>query len=293
MIRASGCDDYHSTHHRRGRILTPGEITSHSGSGCGSVQTKQGDERRRLILDHARGSGYIEVTEVALRLDVAAETVRRDLKVLEEHGLVRRIHGGAYPVDGAGFETNMAHRSGHLVPEKRRIAAAAAQNLGDAETVYLDEGFTPQLVAEEIIKLHRPLTVVTSALTVAGMLAPVDGLSVILLGGRVRGRTLATLDHWAIAMLADLVIDVAILGTNGISRDRGLTTPEPAVSAVKKKVVEVSRRRMFVGVHTKFGVNSFCKFADVADFETLITDSGLSTFDAHRYTAIGPSVIRV
>jgi DeoR family fructose operon transcriptional repressor len=293
MIRASGCDDYHSTHRRRGRILTPGEITSHSGSGCGSVQTKQGDERRRLILDHARGSGYIEVTEVALRLDVAAETVRRDLKVLEEHGLVRRIHGGAYPVDGAGFETNMAHRSGHLVPEKRRIAAAAAQNLGDAETVYLDEGFTPQLVAEEIIKLHRPLTVVTSALTVAGMLAPVDGLSVILLGGRVRGRTLATLDHWAIAMLADLVIDVAILGTNGISRDRGLTTPEPAVSAIKKKVVEVSRRRMFVGVHTKFGVNSFCKFADVADFETLITDSGLSTFDAHRYTAIGPSVIRV
>jgi DeoR family fructose operon transcriptional repressor len=257
------------------------------------VQTKQGDERRRLILDHARGSGHIEVTEVALRLDVAAETVRRDLKVLEEHGLVRRIHGGAYPVDGAGFETNMAHRSGHLVPEKRRIAAAAAQNLGDAETVYLDEGFTPQLVAEEIIKLHRPLTVVTSALTVAGMLAPVDGLSVILLGGRVRGRTLATLDHWAIAMLADLVIDVAILGTNGISRDRGLTTPEPAVSAIKKKVVEVSRRRMFVGVHTKFGVNSFCKFADVADFETLITDSGLSTFDAHRYTAIGPSVIRV
>ena len=57
---------------------------------------------------------------------------------------------------------------------------------------------------------------------------------------------------------------------------------------MKHKVVEVSRRRLFVGVHTKFGTNSFCKFADVADFETLITDTGLSTHDAHRYTALGP-----
>jgi DeoR family fructose operon transcriptional repressor len=257
------------------------------------MQTKTGDERRRLILDHARGHCHIEVAQLALQLDVAAETVRRDLKVLEEHGLVRRTHGGAYPMDGAGFETNMAHRSGHRVPEKRRIAVAAAEHLGDAETVYLDEGFTPLLVAEEVIKLTRPLTVVTASLTAAGIVAPADNMTVILLGGRVRGQTLGTVDYWATNMLSDLVIDLAILGTNGISRDRGLTTPDPAVSAVKRKVVEVSRRRLFVGVHTKFGVNSFCKFADVADFETLITDTGMSTHDAHRYGALGPAVVRV
>ncbi len=257
------------------------------------MQTKQGEERRRLILDHARGTGHIEVTEVALRLDVAAETVRRDLKVLEEHGLVRRIHGGAYPVEGAGFESNMDHRSGHRVPEKRRIAMAAMESLGDAETVYLDEGFTPQLVAEELLKLNRPLTVVTSSLTAAGILAGTDAMSVILLGGRVRGRTLATSDHWTIGMLSDLVVDLAILGTNGISRDRGLTTPVPAVSAVKQKVVQISRRRLFVGVHTKFGINSFCRFADVSDFETLVTDTGMSAHEAHRYSALGPTVMRV
>ena len=132
-------------------------------------------------------------------------------------------------------------------------------------------------MAEELIKLQRPFTVVTASLSVAGLLAPVETMSVILLGGRVRGRTLGTVDYWATNMLSDLVIDLAVLGTNGISRDRGLTTPDPAVSAVKHKVVEVSRRRLFVGVHTKFGTHSFCKFADVADFETLITDTGLST----------------
>ncbi|WP_395727384.1 DeoR/GlpR family DNA-binding transcription regulator [Nakamurella sp.] len=257
------------------------------------MRTEAGEKRRRLILEHARGNGHIDVADIAGRLEVAAETIRRDLKVLEDHGLVRRTHGGAYPTDGAGFETTMTYRSGHRVPEKRRIAAAAAGKLGEAETIYLDEGFTPQLVAEELIKLQRPLTMVTASLAVAGALAPVETMSVILLGGRVRGRTLGTVDHWATTMLSDLIIDLAILGTNGISRDRGLTTPDPAVSAVKHKVIEVSRRRLFVGVHTKFGTNSFCKFADVADFHTLVSDTGLSAGDARRYAALGPEVIRV
>jgi DeoR/GlpR family transcriptional regulator of sugar metabolism len=165
--------------------------------------------------------------------------------------------------------------------------------LGDAATVYVDEGLTPGLVADELIRLEQQLTVVTSSLSVAGTLAPVKSISVILLGGRVRGASLATVDHWAVDMLSDLVLDLAILGTNGISLDRGLTTPDPAVSAVKHKVVQVSRRCVLIAVHTKFGVNSFCRFAEVADFETLVTDVGLSTHDAHRYTALGPSVIRV
>ena len=257
------------------------------------MHTKMADERRRRILERARAAGRIAVSEIAEQLDVAPETVRRDFKTLEEHGLIRRTHGGAFPVDGAAFETTVSRSSEYLLAEKRRIAVAAVNTMSDAATVYLDEGFTPSLVAGELIKLNSRLTVVTSSLAVAGVLAPAESISVILLGGRVRGGSLATVDHWAIEMLSDLVLDLAILGTNGISRDRGLTTPDPAVSAVKHKVVEVSRRRILVAVHTKFGVNSFCRFADVADFETLVTDVGLSAHDAHRYTAVGPAVVRV
>lgn len=111
---------------------------------------------------------------------------RRDLKTLEGHRLIRRTHGGAYPVDGAAFETTVSRSSEYLLAEKRRIAAAAANALGDAGTLYLDEGFTPSLVAGELINLKAQLTVVTSSLLVAGMLAPVQSISVILLGGRVR-----------------------------------------------------------------------------------------------------------
>ena len=257
------------------------------------MNIRHGEERRRLILAHARGSGHIGVSDLADELDVAAETVRRDLKVLEDHGLIRRTHGGAYPIEGAVFETNMEYRSQSWVAEKRRIAAATVDQLGPAESVFIDEGFTPQLVAEEVARSGRTLTVVTASLTAAAALSSSATVEVILLGGRVRGGTLGTVDHWATAMLAQFVLDLAVLGANGISRERGLTVPSTAVAAVKTKALEVSRRRIFVGIHTKFGVTSFCRFAEIGQFETLITDSALSAHEAHRYSALGPQVIRV
>src|SRR5690606_10473699 len=106
------------------------------------------EERQREIVRLARATGSVDVTALAADLGVAKETVRRDLRALEDHGLVRRTHGGAYPVESAGFETTLAFRATSHVPEKRRVAAAAAELLGDAETVFIDEGFTPQLIAE-------------------------------------------------------------------------------------------------------------------------------------------------
>lgn len=100
------------------------------------------EERQREIIKAARRTGAVDVTTLAAELGVAKETVRRDLRALEDHGLIRRTHGGAYPVESAGFETTLAFRATSHVPEKRRIALAAAELLGDAETVFVDEGFT-------------------------------------------------------------------------------------------------------------------------------------------------------
>jgi len=249
------------------------------------------DERQRQILVRARTDGRVQVGSLAADLAVAEETVRRDLRELVDRGVLQRVHGGAYPVESAGFESNIKHRSTSLVGEKRRIAVAAVERMHGAETVYIDEGVTPQFVAEAI-RPENPITVVTSSLLAAGSLADATNVTVLLLGGRLRGRTLATVDHWALRMLGDLVIDLAFLGANGISRDHGLTTPDPAVAAVKSEVVARARRRVFVGLHTKFGVASFCRFADVTDFEALVTDTGLSPSEARRYSVLGPQVVR-
>ena len=254
--------------------------------------TANRDARFREIVASTRDQGRVEVSDLATQLGVAHETVRRDLTVLEQQGLVRRAHGSAYPVDNAGFETSMDYRSSHLVPEKRRIAAAAIELIGAASTVYLDDGFTPHLIAQQLHATDRSLTVITPSIPVATVLAPHKAMTVIVLGGDVRRRTLGTVGHWVTDMLSTLLIDVAILGSNGISRERGLTTPLPAVSDVKAKVLTHSRRNIFVGVHTKFGVDSFSRFAEVSDFQVLVTDRGLASHQARRYAELGPRVIR-
>ena len=249
-------------------------------------------DRLSQILTLARDRGRVDVSTLAPELGVAPETVRRDLAALVSRGLLRRVHGGAIPAESAAFETDAGYRAQANVAQKRRIAAASARLLEGAESVFIDEGFTPLLVAEELSLLGR-LVVVTASLPAALALSNDPHATVLVLGGRMRGRTSATVDHWALRMLWEMWIDVAFLGANGISRDRGVTTPDPAVAAMKQEAVRRSRRRILIADHTKFGMISLCRFAELGDFGTVVTDTGLSAREASRYEALGPRVIRV
>lgn len=242
------------------------------------------EERRQLLVARARSDGRIDVAAISEELDMAPETIRRDLNVLESHGLLRRTHGGAVPVERFGFEGALATRAVTMREEKARIAKAAVTLLEDAESIYLDEGSTIQVLAEALPP-DRQLTVVTNALPTAVALGGWANINLLLLGGRVRSQTLGAIDHWATGMLADLVIDLAFLGTNGVSMEHGLTTPDPAVAAVKSTAVTAARRRVLVADHTKFGVNSFCRFARVRDLEAIVTDTGLPDEEAEAYRA--------
>ena len=248
------------------------------------------DSRQRRIVEFARTRGRVEVLALAEELNVASETIRRDLKVLAGRRMLKRVHGGAIPLETAAFESTVEYRSQVDLAQKHRIAAAAADLLHGAETVYLDEGFTPRLIAERLA--DQKLTVVTSSLLAAEALAHSETVTVMLLGGRMRGRTLATVDNWAVERLRSLVIDVAYLGTNGITPEHGLTTPDPAVAAVKQTAVSVATRRILVAADSKFGETSFCRFAEVSDFETIVTGTELPGAEAARYEALGPSMVR-
>lgn len=248
------------------------------------------EERQQDMLARARRDGRVDVAELAQSFGVSLETVRRDLTVLEREGVLRRVHGGAVPAERLRAEPALGVRAGTRTAEKERIAKAALGELTDVTTVLLDAGTTTVLLAD-LLPTDRELLVVTNGLPIAQLLAGRSGLTVLMLGGRVRPRTLATVDTAAVDALADLHVDVAFLGTNGISLTRGLTTPDPAEAAVKRAMVRAARRAVVLADSTKVGEEHFARFAALSDVERVITDSEL---DPRLVTALenaGPSVV--
>jgi DeoR family transcriptional regulator, fructose operon transcriptional repressor len=231
-------------------------------------------ERRQWLVERARTSGRLDVTEVSDELGLARETIRRDLTSLERQGLLRRVYGGAVPVERLTFESSLTMRAQRRQEEKHRIAIAAANLVRSAESIYIDEGNLPQLVAEQL-KPTRPITVVTPSLAIATSLVDRDNIEVLVVGGRVRSQTLGVVDHWAVSMLESIVLDLAFMGANGVTLEHGMTVPDSAVAAVKIAAIRCTRRRIFVGDSSKFGSDSFVKFADMADFERIVTDNAL------------------
>lgn len=250
------------------------------------------EERQQRMLQLARADGRVHVASLAGQLSVTAETVRRDLAVLERRGQVRRVHGGAVVIDRLAFEPGVAMREAVMTAEKERIAKAALDEVPDEGAILLDAGTTTARLAQ-VLPTDRELTVVTNAVDVASRLAGRGQLTVLILGGRIRGRTMAAVDTWAVRALEETYVDIAFLATNGVSVRRGLTTPDPTEAAVKRAMIAAARRTVLLADHTKFGNDHLIRFGDLADVDTLITDSGLDEDLAAELAARGPRVLRV
>src|SRR5688572_14436906 len=140
------------------------------------------EERQARIAEVARSAGRVENIDLAARLGVTPETVRRDLSTLERRGVVRRVHGGAIPVERLGFEPAVAERSLAHREEKDRIAELALEEVPEEGAILLDSGTTTAQLAERL-PADRQLTVITNSLLIASALAGRSGLTLHLLGG--------------------------------------------------------------------------------------------------------------
>jgi DeoR family fructose operon transcriptional repressor len=249
------------------------------------------EERQQEILQQARTEGRVDVAELADKFAMTAETIRRDLTTLERAGMLRRVHGGAIPVERIGFEPALAARDAVLTVEKERIAKVALAEVPAEGAIILDAGTTTARLAQ-VLPVDRELTVVVNSPAIAAILGVRANLNVLMLGGRVRGRTLATVDDWALRPLADLYVDVAFVGTNGCSVERGLTTPDPAEAAVKRAMIGAARRAVLLADHTKIGNDYLARFGSLTDLDLVITDSGLNDDLVLDVEAEGVRVVR-
>ncbi|MER5181859.1 DeoR/GlpR family DNA-binding transcription regulator [Streptomyces sp. NPDC002896] len=248
-------------------------------------------ERQQEILRLARDGGRVDVLSLAEEFQVTAETIRRDLKALDRAGLVRRVHGGAIPAGRLDFEPDLAERESTAADEKDRIARAALAELPSEGSVILDAGTTVARLAAAL-PLESTLTVVTHSLPTAARLADHPGIQLHLIGGRVRHRTRAAVDAWALRAYGEIRADVVFLAANGFSAEHGLTTPDLAEAAVKRAAIAAARRVVLLADSGKHGKEHFARFGGLADVDLLITDSGLSPDEASAIERGGTEVVR-
>ena len=194
------------------------------------------EERQHAIAGLVAERGRVSVAAVAERFGVTTETVRRDLAVLERAGVLRRVHGGAVPAGAALtlVELALGERRDTRTEAKRKIAAAALDLLpGMDGSVLLDGGTTTAALAD-VLPPDRRLYVATNSVPIAARLTASAGITLHVLGGRVRGITQTAVGDATVRAMADLRVDVAFLGTNGISPGHGFSTPDEAEAATKR-----------------------------------------------------------
>lgn len=251
-----------------------------------------GPERQEEILRLARQEGRVEVAVLAETFGITPETVRRDLTRLERRGVLRRTHGGALPIERLGFEPAVDERAEVHRAEKQRIGIAATAHLPTEGAVLIDAGTTTARLAEAL-PASAALTVVTNSLPIALQLTSRPRCTVLTIGGRVRGRTLAQVDSWALRALADIHVDVAFLGTNGVSVEHGLTTPDLAEAEVKGTMIGSAAKVVLLTDSSKIGQRHFARFGELEQVDVLVTDDGLDDRTAEELAGDGTEIIRV
>ena len=233
------------------------------------------EERQQAIAALVTDRGRISVTDLAARFRVTTETVRRDLAVLERAGALRRVHGGAVPSGALTLvEPGLGERHGTRAEAKRKIATAALDLLPDLDGSILLDGGSSTAALADLLPAERRLLVATNSVPIAARLSAAPGISLHVLGGRVRGVTQTAVGDSTVRALADLRVDVAFLGANGLSPERGFSTPDETEAATKRAMARAAERTVVLADSSKLGREHLVRFATPAEVDVLVTDSG-------------------
>jgi DeoR/GlpR family transcriptional regulator of sugar metabolism len=206
-------------------------------------------ERRRLILELVVRDGAASLRDLAAAVDTSEVTVRRDLRQLESEGLLERRHGGALAPSNGPHEPTYSEKSQVAGREKAAIAAAAAELVVEGDAVLIGAGTTTQALARRLLR-HHDLTVVTNSILVAQALAGANGIEVTMTGGSLRGSTFALIGPSAEQSLAHLHATKVFLSGNGLSAQRGLSTPNATVASMDRAMAAAAIQVIVLDDHT-------------------------------------------
>ncbi len=226
--------------------------------------------RHTAILNAARRSGKVRATPLARNLNVAVQTLRRDLRTLCDAGFLERVHGGAVLPSGV---RNIGYDDRRSVNRdaKARIAAATAALIPDNASLFLNIGTTTEAVARAL-RRHQNLMVVTNNLNVANILADAPSCDVIVAGGRLRRADGGLVGDLAALAIARFQVDFAVIGASAIDLSGNLLDFDPEEVRVSQQILAAARASIVVADAGKFTRKAPVRIGTLSGVDHFVTD---------------------
>lgn len=232
------------------------------------------EERLQKIAEYVQDKSHASVQDLCDLFQVSESTTRRDLKELENRGLLKRTHGGAVYLQAVGFEPTYSEKEDKYRDEKERIAKKAAELIKDGDSLIIDSGTTTLYMVPELAKF-KDLTIVTNSINLIQRLSFLPGINILSTGGTLRTNTMALAGPMAEKSLEKIRVDKAFIGTNGLDLSAGLTTPNILEASIKQKMISVADQVFILADHSKAGCVSFAKFGELADADAYISGDAI------------------
>ncbi|WP_020180776.1 DeoR/GlpR family DNA-binding transcription regulator [Methylopila sp. M107] len=244
--------------------------------------------RQRAIVDLVRDEDVTRVIDLADRLGVSDETIRRNVKALVEGGLLTRSHG-AVELTGAAVEAPFGRRMRVNAPAKRALARAVADLVEDGQTVMIDTGSTTTYVAQALAARRR-LTVVTNSLEIARHLLDRNESRVYLAGGELRADLAAAVGSEAEGFIRRFRADVAILSIGGVDARAGFTDFDLEEARIARAMIESCERTIVAADSSKFGRRAPVSVCEILEVEAVVTETSPA---AELIARLGDQGVRV
>lgn len=242
------------------------------------------DERFQKILEMLENNNIIKIYDIKEMLGVTEMTVRRDLKVLEERGLLTRIRGGAKKKEKALF-TELSHNQKRNinVEEKKYIAKLAGRLIEENDIIYIGPGTTNEMLYDYINVSY--LKIITNSMSIFNKFKDDKRFELILIGGRFRARTDVFVGNFTNELLEKIRVKKAFVGVNGICNN-SITTSNEEEGGCQRIILDNALEKYILCDSSKIGKEDFYSFYNLKKITALITDDKISTKVREEYEKI-------
>lgn len=231
--------------------------------------------RKNKIKDLITEKKSVTVSELAALFSVTEETIRRDLKLLEDEGFLTRTYGGAFIQDGVQNEISMSIRETAYVESKETIAKKCLDLIHNGDSIFIDVSTTALFIAEAVQNMR--ITVLTNSLKVTNLLANCENIRLITIGGIYSPTYMSFLGRSTLNALDSFYVDKAFISCRSLSLQHGITDSNEQVSEVRQKIIQRSNKVYLVADYSKFNKTSFISICGFEDITGIVTDKPLSS----------------